>query len=391
MRKLAAALLIAVWVFDATAQFSAGTEAGIMYDDNIDNNYLQLTDRIISASLGLDYFWTAKKYDIGISYTGGINSYSNFTDRSFLSHQLSFMYTQAYGKENATTLDINAGVSVRSGRGDFKIFDHQSYHGSALLQHDFSETTAGEAGYLLQVVRFSGLRDFNYTEHKISAQFLTTFDTKTTVILGSDFGIKIYSSQTSFINDTTAGSSGAGQGQGQGGSGQPGAGTQISTTSTTSTPTVTQLICTARVAQSIFEGTGISFTAQYQKNFRKESRYLYGSIPDDVIFDDHYGYEGLALSAVITQVLPLDSRLRFTAGRQNRLYSTLPAYDLTGSVVSDKRDDERSFYTIQLKKDFEEQGLSVYATYDHVVNSSNDIFYDYKNNAFSFGLSWLIY
>ena len=68
-----------------------------------------------------------------------------------------------------------------------------------------------------------------------------------------------------------------------------------------------------RAGQSIFENTGLSMTAQYQWNIQKESRYLvseYGSISDDAIFDDHYGYEGLQISAMLTQVLPFDARVR---------------------------------------------------------------------------------
>jgi hypothetical protein len=145
-----------------------------------------------------------------------------------------------------------------------------------------------------------------------------------------------------------------------------------------------------RVAQSIFEGTGVSLTGQYQWNIQKESRYLYGSIPDDVIFDDHYGYEGLLLSVMFTQVLPLNSRLRFTVAKQNRIYSTLPAYNLIGNLVSDKRNDNRSVYTVQFKKDFEELDISVNATYDYIINSSNDVFYDYTNKAFTLGISLLL-
>jgi len=384
MKKLIAVLSMALQITVATAQFSVGSDANIMYDDNIDNNYLQLTDRVMSVSLGLEYFWDSESRETGISYTGNMNYYSTIYERSYLSNELLFMYTQAVGNEDATTLDFNAGISTRTGRGDFTVFDHQIYHGLALIEHDFSEYTSGELGYLLQVVRFNNLTDFNYLENKISGQYHMTFSTRTSVTIGSDFGIKIYSSQASATTDTSGGG-----GQGSGG-GSP-MGTRIYTSSQTSTPTVTQLGFMARVAQSIFDGTGLALTGQYQWNIRKESRYLYGTIPDDVIFDDHYGYEGLLLGAMFTQLLPLDSRIRISAGRQKRIYSTLPAYDLNGVLVSDKREDSRYLYTVQLKKDFEDLGLSFDVTFDHIKNFSNDAFYDYTNNAVTLGISWLIY
>jgi hypothetical protein len=304
---------------------------------------------------------------------------------SDLLNELLFNYTHAYGKDNAATLDIEGGISVRTGRGNFTLFDHQIYHGTALLQHDFSDVANGELEYLFQAVRFNSLSDFNYFENKISGQYNTTLSSKTSVTLRSDFGIKIYSSQTISATDTTITGSGLGEGWG----GQTGA--QMYSTTQTSTPTVTQLSGMGRIAQSIFEGTGIALSGQYQWNIRKESRYLYGIIPDDVVFDDHYGYEGLMVSVMLTQVLPFESHFRISAAKQNRIYSTLPAYDIASTLVADKREDTRYLYTFQLEKDFEEQGISIDLTFDHIDNISNDAFYDYKNNALTLGVSWLIY
>jgi len=382
MKTLTAMLLLALWMHEARAQFSVKTDFNMMHDDNIDNNYLQITDRIASASLDLEYSWSSEKYETDFSYTGMMNYYSSIIERSYLSHRISYQYIRALGEKDATVLDLNAGFSARVGRGNFKIYDHQIYFGTVGLQHDFSDITASEGNYSLQVIRFKNLPDFSYTEHNLSGQFSTSFKSKTSVILRSDFGIKLYASQT-YTDTSTTSTGGMGYGQHQSG--------QTTGTSTqTSSPTVTQLVCMVRIGQSIFERTGISFTGQYQWNFRKESRYLssnYGSIPDDVIFDDHYGYEGLLLSAMLTQILPFDSRARLTISRQKRLYSTLPALDLSGILISDKRNDTRTIFSAQLKKDFTSWDWSLIATYDYIINSSNDPFYDYRNNAITVGLS----
>lgn len=158
-----------------------------------------------------------------------------------------------------------------------------------------------------------------------------------------------------------------------------------------SSPSVTQLIGMVRLGQSIFESTGLSMTAQYQWNIQKESRYLvseYGSISDDAIFDDHYGYEGLQVSAMITQVLPFDARVRLIAGVQNKTYSNLAAYDLVVGVLSNQRKDVRSTYTINFTKEFESLNISLNVAYEYIVNSSNDPFYHYSNHAISVYLAF---
>jgi hypothetical protein len=131
-------------------------------------------------------------------------------------------------------------------------------------------------------------------------------------------------------------------------------------------------------------------TAQYQWNIQKESRYLaseYGNISDDALFDDHYGYEGLQLSGMLTQVISSDARFRLAGSWQNKLYSNLSAYDLSNNLVSGQRSDARTTLSLQFTKEFESLGITLNAAYDYIVNDSNDSFYHYTNNAFSLGLS----
>lgn len=366
------------------AQMIFNVNMTAMYDDNIDNNRLQITDKITSTMLDVGYLWSQEKYEVSLSYNGALNYYTKLIDRSNSSHQLLFGYTQSLDEEDLTSLDINLGISARIDRDIFKLYDHLIYHGTAGIQHYLSDASILDVNYLYQCVRFKNLSDFNHAEYNISGQLSVSFETRTSLIFRSDFGIKIYSAQTySTINRT----SGGGYGQG------PGSQTTTTTTTESYSPTVNQLSGMLRLAQSIFDKTGISITAQYQHNLKKESRYFtsnYGPIPDDVIFDDHYGYEGLLLSAMLTQILPYDTRFRLTISSQNRSYSTLPAYDLFWNQVSDKRNDKRTVYTLQLKKSIESIGLSIGATYDYIINSSNDAFYDYTNKALTFELSLLL-
>ena len=120
-------------------------------------------------------------------------------------------------------------------------------------------------------------------------------------------------------------------------------------------PSVTQLTGMARIGQSIFEGTGLSLTSRYQWNIQKQTRYLSSSsgvISDDELFDDHYGYEGLQTSLMLTQVVSESMLLRVSGGLQNRLYSSLAAYDLEGNQVADQRVDDRSYVSVYLEKTF---------------------------------------
>jgi hypothetical protein len=378
MKRLLAMPLLILFGSVAAAQFSVETSLGMMVDDNIDNNYLQIRDRIAAASLDFGYFWSGDEYETGISYAGGVNYYSEVIERSYVTNEALFQYTRLLGEEEATELLLDAAISNRIDRGNYTAYDHQVYRGKIGVQHSLSDGSTIEGSYSPQIVRFENLSDFNYTEHSFDGRFSTSFESKTSVILESNFGVKAYSTQTSTTTSTTGG-----WGHGQQQSSQ-------TVTTTETSPSVTQVIGMIRVGQSIFEKTGISLAATYQWNIKKESRYLLfqdGSIPDDAVFDDHYGYEGLLLNAMLTQVLPFESRIRASLSRQDRLYSTLPAYDLTGAIVSDKRKDTRTAFTLQLKKDFEALGVTLNAVYDYIVNDSNDGYFNYTNQAITLSIS----
>ncbi len=194
----------------------------------------------------------------------------------------------------------------------------------------------------------------------VKLNFSTYLPSKTTFIFLTSFGAKLYSSTNDSIN----------------------------TKKTNAKPIVTQWLGSLRIGQSVFENTGISIMAQYQTNLKKESRYLASinaSFSDDELFDDHYGYEGLMLQGMLTQALPFDSRLRFSFSSQEKKYSNLPAYNLQGVQIAHNRLDRRNVLTIQLQKEFDLFTLQL--MYEHIKNSSNDPFYDYKNNAFTIGLT----
>jgi len=161
--------------------------------------------------------------------------------------------------------------------------------------------------------------------------------------------------------------------------------------SSTSTPRVTQFIGIARVGQAIIAGTGLSMTAQYQINLQKASHYLTsqeGVIADDELFDDHYGYEGLQATVMLTQLLPAGMVMKIAGGMNERNYTGQPAFDLTGAQLDDQRLDHRRNFALQVEKSFESLGVSFGLAYDYIDNNSNDAYYDYTNHAFTALLSF---
>ena len=375
MKLLSLAILILLISTNLQAQFNAGTDISVLSDDNIDNNYLQISDKITSATINLGYEWNSDEDKIGLYYSPAINYFSKIINRTFYIHDFNFTYEKSFGEESESSINAEAGYFSRVDRFEYSFYDHQIYSGKFQIQHFFTETFKANGGYTFNYVNFGEMTEFSYYEHILNAQgsfYLT--NTKTTLIAGASLGAKIYLTGN---YDSTIINTGSGRGKKQ---------------SEQSTPSVTQFSGMLRVGQSIFENTGLSLTAQYQTNIQKESRYIistYGVFSDDAIFDDHYGYEGLQLTIMLTQVLPFDARLRLIGISQNKKYSSLPAYDLAENLIASQRNDTRNSFSVNLTKEIESLGISLNAAYDYIVNSSNDPFFDYTNQAFNISISIL--
>ncbi len=375
MRKLASVLTASLLLSTSTsAQWSAGAYLGTLLDDNAFNNGLQLGDRITELSLQTAYGWETDASDVQLFYTGTGNFFTLVPSRSFYEHTTGMTYSQLFGANEATLLNTGGSFSIRSNRDEYTVYDHSQLALHLNMRHYLSDMFMLKGGYSFRSAWFAELLDFNYAEHVAFLQGGVSFPTKTTVMLQADLDYKKYMTP----NADSASASPGGYGKGR----------QMASVST---PGVTQLIGTLKIAQGVAQGTGLSLTGQYQISLEKESRYLTfsdGRLTDDELFDDHYGYEGPLGSLLVTQLLPADIRLLISGTIQLRRYSDRPVYDLAGAVVAPQRIDNRSTFSVSIDKPIESLGLRLTLVYDHIINASNDGFYDYRNNAVAARISF---
>ncbi len=348
------------------AQFDLEGSLTAMYDDNINNNYLRIGDKISTFNLNTGYRVDVAGWETRLWYDGILNYYQSVLERTnqFHSANLNILHTTGNDQENTLNFAFTYGGGYY--RDSYSFYDHSLFGASVGYNYALVGTVANKLGYTFRSVRFTELGDFSYTEHAVSTAFHAPLPTSTTVIAQADLGAKFYSTA----------SPGSGSGSMRKGTGSI-------------MPSVTQLAGFVRVGQSIVDGTGLSATVRYQWNIQKQTRYLsssYGVISDDELFDDHYGYEGLQTSLMLTQVLSESMFLRIAGGLQNRSYSTLAAYDLGGTLIADSRVDRRSYVSVFLQKEFD-LGFILKGAYDLIRNASNDKYFDYWNNAVTLELT----
>jgi hypothetical protein len=357
-----------------SAQWSAGAYLGTLLDDNAFNNAMQLGDRITELSLQTAYGWETDVSDVQLFYTGTGNFFTLVPSRTFYEHSTGMTYSQLLGANEATLLKTGGSFSIRSNRDEYTVYDHSQLALHLNMRHYLSDLFMLKGGYSFRSAWFAELSDFNYAEHVAFLQGAVSLPTKTTVMLQADLDYKKYMTPNADSASVSPGGSGKGKQR-----------------AIVSTPGVTQLIGTLKIAQGVAQGTGISLTGQYQVSLEKELRYLTfsdGRLTDDELFDDHYGYEGPLGSLLVTQLLPADIRLLISGTVQQRRYSDRPAYDLAGVVVAPQRIDNRFTFSVSIDTPIESLGLRLTLIYDHIINASNDSFYDYRNNAVAARISF---
>jgi hypothetical protein len=344
-----------------TAQMQASVSLSNMYDDNVNNNADQLKSNITMLDLSAGYQMEGDWSGLNVSYDGSFNYYESMLFRTTQIHAANIVYTRLSGDDQENRLRLAGTYSAGINRDDYTIFDHSLFSGSVEYKYFLTERFINKLGYVFRSVSFPALNDFSYTEHALMLNGAYALTQSTTAILQGDIGAKFYAT------DINRGGSSMRKG-----------------VMSTILPGVTQAIGMMKIGQGITDEIGLSLTARYQWNIQKQTRYLssdYGYISDDELFDDHYGYEGLHTSVQYTQLLSETMTGKATAGLQNRLYSSLAAYDLSGTVVGAQRTDARYYLNFLLEKEFIDLGFSVKTSLDVIDNISNDAFYDYTNTA----------
>ena len=163
----------------ARAQFALETSVAGMYDDNINNNHLQLSDKISVFNLNTGYSfetgnWTAQAY-----YDGMLNYFQSVVERTNQFHSGNLLLAHYSGEEDEDVLNIGLSAGRGYYRGSYSFYDHSLASASANYKQFLSERIINKVGYTFRSVSFDDLSDFSYSEHAVSGSFSFALPTST--------------------------------------------------------------------------------------------------------------------------------------------------------------------------------------------------------------------
>ncbi len=321
--------------------------------------------------------------DITMLYYGSYSRFYETNERNSYWHQLGL-----YNNDESTKFGIYA--NQRYNTVDYEFFNYSDVTGYLKQKINWSFMNV-----LLQTSAtykmYNNLKSYNNALFTLGLQLNKSFETKTTFILQSLLSYKDY--VNTGTESITQGRSGKGM--------MSGNGYNSTYADTISYPKVTstQIFSNIRIAQSLFENTGIA--AYYQnRSLIEGSGTWYGSVnynygDESDLYDDPISRRENTFGFELTQVLPELIILKSGYMYSNRTYPSQGIYTDAETLVQElNRNDKQKYYYVNISKSFllseeSEQSLNLNIAYSYISNESNSFWYNYNFNQVSLNLGFV--
>ena len=341
------------------SQFSVSTKFNNYYDDNIYNNSLKTSDYINSFSLSSSYDFESEENNLQLFYIDNFSYFQKNIFKSSNSHKFGAVNT-LFISDDENPLNIGVNYSFRKNRDDLMIFDFGQLSAYANYRHFVNETDFLLIGYLFNKNDYKNLSTFSYYENKSFLKYSASFDTKTSLMIGSEINFKSYIEKT-ILPDAANNSS--------------------------------QLGAYLNLAQSITDNTGIAGYIFLRKNLTNGTRYLSSDsliYYEEEIFNDIYSHEGYEAGISLTQIISPAITARFEVTYNDKYFNNLPAATIDGYELSENRKDKQTALGLELNFNLYNfiKGLTASCNFNYITNNSNDSFYVYNNQLFMISFGW---
>ena len=371
------AVLLVVPLENANSQTSVSLSQNLSYFSNSFYNSRQLPDLNNNIGLTLSHIFAGEKIQSQLYYQGGLNLFQKYSDRFYHDHNLGY---DGYAVNSDETKILYFGGSLfwHDGQQDYNIYDNWKLHGYLNSKIYLRENFICHFGYYLNNKNYSELPEFSYWEHLLFAQFNTYFQTRTSLTLAVNYGIKDY------IPRMTP------QGKGRG--------RQV-IINYFEMPGVDQLVSNFKLAQSLGVKTSISidYLNRLNPGLAGGSAAVIDNenlFTEDELFDDRYGYQGHELSVLLTHYFPGYVKFQLGGSRLWKNYQNRNIYDFEGNLAltGENRVDNRLIGWFELSRTFAVnwgiKNIGVVLQAGYLKNQSNDNYYQFDNYFGTIGLEF---
>ncbi len=359
---------------------------------NSTNNLFQTSypekDRITS----LAFSFSKSFRPLSFFTEGGYSHLYENTFVSFYAQDVGLDFVQALGGKTALYLAIKGGPTLY--RSDFSDLNHVSLGGIAALKSYVSDSSILKLNYTLDFRKYRWSL-FDYLSHLVNVSIDKYFATRTTFRAEGNWGYKRFPHPTAIDAaadeaDPTSpypGGKGYRGGWGRGSGGGSGGATTLP--EAIGPPAVIQIASVSGlIAQGIGDRVGLQISGLGQ--WMLSGRNPFGSVDEFYLIEnptsDIFSWNGHGLTGQLTVNAPWDMEVKINYTRLFKEFPGIEAMNLDGRSIGARRKDRRNQWDARLEKNFSR--LTLFLSYSHVDNHSNDALFQWRGDFLSAGFEW---
>jgi hypothetical protein len=380
-------ILIAVLFEKAVSQVGINFSSTFYSDDNVFKNQKKNYSNLSTSNASVFYNHFTENSQLKFSYGLNLNSYENYSAANNNTNSVDLAYALSNESEEQL-LTLSLFYSGKTVKSDYKIYEENNLNFFSSFDYTFNDIHSGTVRYNFNKINYTNFSDFSFIENVLGYTSTFTWQTKTSLFFDANFGYKIYSKDV-YVSKNDSSSSKLWTTKGNGFEKMK---EVITSGSQKLDNDNIQLLLSGKIAQSLLDNLGASFSYSFRYNLENNSRSIMIAdtyFSDDNMFDDYYGYTGHELNFGLTYKLPLNITIKSSIEYYNKNYAN--EYPDTNNKTTERTDD-KLLYNLRLYKTFDLfesflNKINVYFYYVYQNNNSNLKLFNYSNNIFAVGFN----
>jgi hypothetical protein len=304
---------------------------------------------------------------------------------SYYVHNLGLDYLYPLNEKSAFYFSLTGkGTFFNS---DFRDFDYFSVDFLAAFKTYLSPTSIVKSNYTLEYKNYTS-SFFDFLSHTVFISVDKYFSTKTTVKAELNWGYKYFLhpfllEQVVPLDGDQFMNRGNGKGQHAGGTN-----TQFITKTDGQGQGLQVISLGGLIAQGLGSAVGLRLSGMKQWTLSGENPFTFieefYSVENPSY--DQFSWEGYQINSQFTVLIPWNIQMKIGYTLMDKKFPGIESLDLEGESLGIIRKDVRKQIEVRAEKNFPK--MTVYLSYYHLNNRSNDPFFQWKGQFFSAGIEW---
>ena len=323
----------------------------------------------------------------------GFGEYSHLYENSDIAY-----YSLDLGLDYLQPISVNSALYFSlMGRGyfyksDYSDYNYLSAYGYVALKSYLSQTSILKSSYTFEYKNYR-TSIFDFLSHSLFVSVDKYFQSKTTLKAELNWGYKYFLQpyQADIIEDPLdipSFQKGKGRGKHSGTGNVYDAPNVPVSTQQERGEGIQVFSAGVLFAQGIGNKIGINLTGMKQWVFSGENPYDF--VEEFYMVEnpsyDRFSWSGIEIGSQVSFFLPWNVDLKVDLKYSDKEFPGIESLTLDGEPLGITRNDQRSQLGVKLQKNFAR--ITLFLAFSHVVNRSNDPYYDWKGNYLTVGLTW---